>query len=335
MGYIPTVFIYAGIDEAGYGPLLGPLLVGRFAFAIPKLDADAEPPYLWQRLSKAVCRNLSGRRGRIAVNDSKKLTTAAAGIKHLETGCLAFAGLAGHKPAALDGWLDALGETSHHTLTALPWYAPCKDRPWEPLPHAVTAGEIAIARNLLRRTAERIGIEAIDLGATVCFEDRFNRMVSATRSKAAINFTFVAAHLQHLWEKFGEHHPTVVVDRQSGRSRYRELLAMNFPETTITVFEETPQRSAYRIEADGRALNLSFEVEAEQRHMPVALASMIAKYTRELMMTRFNAYFRVRLPGFEIKPTAGYTTDGRRWLDEVETHLPSLGVTREQLCRIA
>ena len=329
------MYIYAGIDEAGYGPLLGPLLVGRFAFAIPKLSADAEPPHLWQRLSKAVCRNLTGRRGRIAVNDSKKLTTAAAGIKHLETGCLAFAGLAGREPVALDGWLDALGETSHHTLSALPWYAPSDDRPWEPLPHAVTAGEVAIARNLLRRTAERIGIEAIDMGAAVCFEDRFNQMVSATRSKAALNFTFVAAHLQHLWESLGEHRPTVVVDRQSGRTRYRELLAMNFPETTITVFEESAARSAYRIDAGNQSMRVSFEVEAEQRHMPVALASMIAKYTRELMMARFNGYFRVRLPELTVRPTAGYTADGRRWLEEVETHLPRLGVTREQLCRIA
>lgn len=47
-------------------------------------------------------------------------------------------------------------------------------------------------------------------------------------------------------------------------------------------------------------------------HLPVALASMIAKYVRELAMHRFNRYWSKRMP--ELKPTAGYTLDARRWL---------------------
>ena len=69
------MYIYAGIDEAGYGPMFGPLLVGRAVFCVPNLEPDAPLPHLWQRLSRVVCRNLSGRKGRIAVNDSKKLTS--------------------------------------------------------------------------------------------------------------------------------------------------------------------------------------------------------------------------------------------------------------------
>ena len=76
------MYVYAGIDEAGYGPMFGPLLVSRAVLGIPQLqpnDDGTNPPQMWQRLSKAVCRKGNDRRGRIAVNDSKKLHTPSAG----------------------------------------------------------------------------------------------------------------------------------------------------------------------------------------------------------------------------------------------------------------
>ena len=77
------MYIYAGIDEAGYGPLFGPLLVSRTVMGVERHPIESEhPPLLWETLSKGVCRNLSKRHGRIPVNDSKKLHTPASGIKH-------------------------------------------------------------------------------------------------------------------------------------------------------------------------------------------------------------------------------------------------------------
>ena len=327
------MYVYAGIDEAGYGPLFGPLLVGRAVLAIPNLAYDAPPPHLWQRLSKAVCKTLSNRKGRIPVNDSKKLTTAAAGIKHLELGCLSFAHLAGHDPGSLDAWLTCLGETCHHDLAHLPWYQARDEHPWQALPASMTAGEIAIARSMLKHTADRIGVQVLDVGAAVVLEDRFNQMVAATHSKAATSFTFVAAHLLHIYQHFGQHHPKVIVDRQGGRTRYRQLLSMNFPESRITVLGESPERSVYQLQQADRTMAVSFEVQADGNHLPVALASMISKYTRELMMARFNRYFTSRLPG--IQPTAGYALDGKRFWQDIQPHLDKLGIRGDTLRRQA
>lgn len=370
------MFVYAGIDEAGYGPFFGPMTIGRCVLRIPKLGHDVPPPDLWARLNKAVCRRLSGRRGRVVVNDSKKLTTKSAGIRHLETGCLAFASLMDEKRKSGEAgnqetdagwdvgtWLDAMGEDSHRSLHGLPWYTVQEVGPWAALPTSADAGELAIARGMLKQTCHRIGVEVADLGCAVVFEDRFNRMVDTTRSKAATSFTFVAGHLQHVWQTHGHDRPTVVVDRQSGRMRYRDVLAMNFDGCSVSVLEETPGRSSYLIEGLGvggwdlgkdqetapaaraetqppipksqipRSMTVHFQTEAEQQHMPVALASMLAKYNRELLMARFSAYFSKHVPG--VAPTKGYGSDAKRFWRDVQPHLARLKIDGRALRRHA
>lgn len=330
--------VYAGIDEAGYGPMFGPLLVARAVFVLPDQpppaapSADAPLPDLWDLLADAVCRQISRRQGRIPINDSKKLHSTTQGIAHLERGVLAFAALSGRRPADVGQLLDQLGETSHHDLTELPWYQVNDDSPWRPLPSACTDGESAVARALLATAARKANVQTPDLGASVVFESRFNRMVAATRSKASTSFTFVAGHLQEIWRRFGADCPTVVVDRQSGRTRYRELLSQSFTKVSMRVLAENPTCSAYHLTTPTRKMTVRFEVDADARHMPVALASMIAKYGRELLMQRFNHYFTARAP--QIKPTAGYATDGRRFWNELQPHLAQLNVDVANLRRI-
>lgn len=342
---MPVVLV--GIDEAGYGPTLGPLCVAMTVFASPPAPDDRVPD-LWTLLERGVCREpgrggACDRRGRIPVADSKKLKLSNAAktvspLVHLERGVLAFRML-------LEG-AGAAGVTDQslmESLGASPPSHPCYQDDPRPLPEALTAGELAIHAALLRSCAETRGVGLLAMRCDLVWEHAFNDTVIRTGNKADTALDAVARHLRFVWDRWSSPgafaEPTrlaIACDRLGGRAQYADALHAMLPGVKVDVVEESERRSAYVVHAGPRRAGIAFLVEAEDQHLPVALASMTAKYTRELAMRRFNRYWSQRCrddQGREIKPTAGYSTDARRWLDEIGSVMSP--DDRRQLVRIA
>ena len=123
----------------------------------------------------------------------------------------------------------------------------------------------------------------------------------------------------------------VLCDKLGGRDRYAPLLAARFPDANVKPLVESRAASVYRFCArrgvvrDGSPVNFPTEIAVEIRftakgeaHVPTALASICAKYFRELSMIPFNDFWRDAVADANLRPTAGYPLDAKRFRAEVD-----------------
>jgi ribonuclease HII len=158
---------------------------------------------------------------------------------------------------------------------------------------------------------------------------RFNEVVRHSDNKATIPLQcaseLVQAIQQHCNPAESIH---IVVDRLGGRWHYGERIADWFAGQPVQCLEETGLVSRYKV---GDNIIIEFVVEADGNSLPVALASMVSKYLRELFMRQFNSWFQEQQPG--IAPTAGYPVDSHRFWQEAEPTRTRLGLINEDWWR--
>jgi hypothetical protein len=336
--------IVAGIDEAGYGPLLGPLIVGCCAFEVEPEGADGEsassdspeppadecgvPPCLWKRLRKHVSKNRTKNGKKLHVNDSKVVYAPASGLKELERSILALLAASGDWPGDLHALLERTAAGAVEELQGYAWYEPPTG---EVFPIEQEALPVQLFAKALRAEMNRCGTRMVHLAGRVVFERRLNHMFDATRNKSNALWSITASHLDHLLRHFGHRNLHITCDRQGARGHYGALLRLMFDEWSLEILREGEERSEYRLTRAGQAVSLVFCEKAEAQCMPVAIASMLSKYLREAMMRRFNAYWHHHVP--DVQPTAGYYGDGVRFLQDIDAKRRELGVTDADLIR--
>lgn len=325
-----------GMDEAGYGPNLGPLLISATAWEV---SGDPRKIDLWEKFSGIVEQSAPSDGSHIQIADSKKVYTPARGLANLEDGVLSaltvWRGCAANRDGNHpNGEADSDGvPRSFRDLVGLAAIRPPEEldgEPWFagvdlPLERAINS---VLTQNWLDRCrAHGIRLRAIccDVVLTRRFNDETRRHDSKGRALSEISMQL----LRHVWdlcEGDGQEAALIIADKHGGRNRYHEFLPAVFGDRFIQCHQESLEQSRYKA---GRA-EVRFEMKSE-RYLPVALASMVGKYLRELSMVLFNRYWTGQQPG--LKPTAGYPGDSKRFKEEIAPLQKELGIADDILWR--
>ena len=316
--------IIVGIDEAGYGPVLGPLVVSGVAM---RVSDDGPPGCLWTRLQHSVSRTASRHDLRLPIVDSKKLYNRKAGLGRLERSALTALKVWGRSPTSLRNLLESLCPHLLEQLGAYPWY---RDFDVD-LPVAQDFAHVATQANALARDCRDHGIELSRVYCEPLLEGHFNRLVNTTRNKAVVLLGLVLRVVNRAMNAAGDQPLYVCIDRHGGRAHYASQLMTAFDGHDLQILEESPVRSAYALRRRQAHVRVEFVTSGEDRHLLVALASIVSKYVRELFMIGLNRYWQQRVQG--LRATAGYYRDGRRFLADIAGALDQTGLNRELLVR--
>jgi ribonuclease HII len=316
--------ILAGIDEAGFGPTLGPLVVSASVF---RVRDDQLNQCLWQALAGAVTRRATKKSAALPVADSKELRVRE-GLIHLERGVLGMARQLAPLPATLGELLRRACPAALAAMPAYPWYAGAD----LPLPRSAGAADVNLRANALAEAMARQGVALAALRAEPVLEGDFNRLVRATRNKHVALFGITCRLIAYVFQAHAAGTPTrIVVDHQGGKTRYLPDLQRMFETARIRIVQESDTNSTYLVQDGPRSAEISFTVSGESACLATALASMVSKYLRELFMELFNAWWAGRVPG--LKPTAGYYTDGQRFLQDIAAAIAAEGIDPAMLIR--
>jgi hypothetical protein len=190
---------------------------------------------------------------------------------------------------------------------------------------------VKLTANFCRGEFARARVEVAHLAVFAVNERLLNDLFDKMRNKSAASFHFVARHMDHLLRTYADQHLTIFCDRQGGRSHYGPTLRTMWPDWHLEITSESDTLADYTLTQSSRRVRIVFAEKGESHCMSVAVGSMLAKYFREMLMHRFNAYWHHHAP--TLTPTAGYWTDGHRFIQDITPLCEKLGINPASLQR--
>lgn len=312
--------LFIGTDEAGYGPNLGPLIVAATAW---QASGTADCSELWQALHRIVTPEKKNHDRRLFVADSKTVYASGDSLEALEVPVLSFLSTTGIAAGTIDDLAEAVSCSGFRSAwNAEPW----NQTPGLTIPADSSDDHISEWVDLLGPAMQLAGVTLSQIAVRIIFPAEFNQLVENAGSKGAVLSDATLQLVRLLIDRHATGTVQVICDKHGGRNRYDELIASHFDDQFVFRVEESRERSRYRL----GTIDFCFRTRAEEL-LPVALASMTAKYLRETLMRQFNNWWQQQLP--ELRPTQGYPVDAKRFLADIQHLLQPLQISESLLWR--
>lgn len=298
-----------GMDEAGYGPNLGPLVVTATVWEV---SGNPREMTFWNEFEGIITQHPPRAVDQIQIADSKRVHDPSKGVGPLERGVLAAWSLHRQLPQQFTGWLsELLGNVSWNDWDQNryrePWFATADLG----LPQVSHSAEVQRCGQRWLARAQDVGIQLRAIRSDMVLTRRFNELTDHYASKGQALSRISLQLLKEVLPKETGVPVVVWCDKHGGRNRYDDLLEDIADGRFIRRMEEGTERSRYRIDQ----LEICFQTRAEA-HLPVAVSSMVCKYIRETSMQMFNNFWITHLP--QLAETKGYPADAVRFRNEVE-----------------
>jgi len=313
-----------GTDEAGYGPNLGPLCIAASAWELPE---GAAADGLYERLAQIVCNQAADDGGRLPIADSKCLYKSGDTLERLERGVLVALACLDRLPKRWRDIWRALDTEALAQIDGVPWH----DGFDEPLPLHMIFDELKAAAIRFLDGCQAAAVKVVGLQSAILFPAAFNAAVKDCDNKAEVLSLTTLRLARRILEALPPGRAIVFCDKHGGRNYYAALLQHVFPEELVLARQESPLLGVYHVRHAKRQIEFRFQPKGE-RHLPTALASMTAKYLRELAMRPFNAFWQRHVP--DLKATAGYYNDAQRFFDEIRSARRKLKIKDAVMWRV-
>ncbi len=284
---------YIGMDEAGYGPNLGPLVIGA---TIWRLEAQPTPAAsntkfeygslnsagdLYEILAKAIAPKRT--KGLIPIADSKKLYSPSGKLSNLEKGVLTACGLASQQPSKAPTDRSEFPKTRQllfDNLRADPGQR-AREILWQDnytcdLPVDTSEKEIVTLKILFQETLKAEGVQLLMTRARLVYPAEFNELTERFGNKASALSNLSLGMLRAITREIPTNSSTlveVVCDKHGGRNKYAQLLQNHFPTQKVITLIEAGEQSRYHWSGEEGRWNVRFQMRGES-YLPAALASM-------------------------------------------------------------
>lgn len=294
-----------GIDENGLGPLLGPMVVTAVAFEALSYDRAAF---------------FESCRGSLVADDSKNLFSKAK-LGRAERETLAWLKAFGLRPAHAQELYDAVVQPAPLGLSCQGQGVCGARAPTLGLPCFGPAWQDGAQTPVLP------GLRPVGVKAFRLCVGRYNQALAAGLGKLELDFRLMYALCAAFATERGE--PVHALCGKVGATRSYGPWLSRAGALLYSAGEERPERSAYQVAGLGA---LIFEKDADSLHLPVAVASMVGKYLRELAMRELN-----HVLGRESKDDVSGYRDPRTkaFVDETEPLRDALGWPQDCFLRRA